>query len=142
MYSLETIIAINNRPQKLKTAIFHRDSSFCKSRGGFVIHSAAHRSTSFIDPVDHPESHAAFSYWSRQGQAAVNAFVPTLVQTGNLSAAEHAAFKATRPNWTVRELGATGKTKGKPLLTACRKENGFETYKSAYSWKHLHAFTQ
>ncbi len=47
MYSLDTIIAINNRATR-PSAVQSRDCSVCFSRGGAVIHSARHRDTVFI----------------------------------------------------------------------------------------------
>lgn len=53
MYSLEVIIAMNRKPKKQPENHLTRQGSFCKSRGGVVIHSASLRSTGFIsDPAE------------------------------------------------------------------------------------------
>jgi len=48
MYSLDVIISMNRKPKKQPENHLTRQGSFCKSRGGVVIHSASLRSTGFI----------------------------------------------------------------------------------------------
>lgn len=48
MYSLDVIVSLNRKPKKRPEDHLSRVSSFCKSRGGVVIHSASLRSTGFI----------------------------------------------------------------------------------------------
>lgn len=78
MISLPILIALNNRPQKIRDN-FNRDSSLCKSRGGFVAHSAVHRSTHFASAKEHPETYALY-WWiaDSKNQAAVNCAVQSI----------------------------------------------------------------
>lgn len=76
MHSLETINALNSRP-KVHTP-WNRDSSCLKSRGGYVIHSALHRSTAFVDPDEHAETFKALLSIAHNRKA-LNAFIPAII---------------------------------------------------------------
>ena len=80
MYSLQTINKINRRTSELKTN-FNRDSSFCRSSRGFVLHSAVHRSTVFVCKLEHPESFkVCVRFLARASQPACNGFIEALVE--------------------------------------------------------------
>lgn len=140
MIGLPELIALNNRPQTRILDNFNRDSSFCESRSGFVLHSAIHRSTSFVSKEEHPDSYFAASYWLRQGQEAVNAYVPAIVGGESLETAERAAFGATRPEWTIRHIPAAGKN-GSAFYEATRKSGRMKECQAAFTLRHLHAKT-
>lgn len=139
MIGLPELVALNNRPQTRILDNFNRDSSFCESRSGFVLHSAVHRSTSFVSRDEHPDSYFAASYWLRQGQEAVNAYVPAIVGGETQETAERAAFHATRPDWTVRHIPAAGKN-GSAFYEATRGA-GLKECQAAFTLRHLHAKT-
>lgn len=140
MYSLETIKSLNARPA-IRRDNFNRDSSFVESRSGFVIHSGIHRSTAFISKEDHADAWFAFQYWSKQGQAAVNAFIEVIIDGGDLETAEQNAFRKSRPRWGVILPKSQG-TQGNRQITAKRTLRGFETRVGALTWRHLHARTK
>jgi len=80
MHSLETIQKINHRSCKVQTN-FNRDSSFCRSSRGFVLHSAVHRSTVFVSRSEHPESfQVCVRFLARASQPACNGFIEALVE--------------------------------------------------------------
>jgi hypothetical protein len=80
MHSLETIQKINHCSRKVQTN-FNRDSSFCRSSQGFVLHSAVHRSTVFVSKLDHPECfQVCVRFFARASQPARNGFIEALVE--------------------------------------------------------------
>jgi hypothetical protein len=59
---------------------FNRDSSFYRSKHGFVLHSAVHRSTAFVSEYDHPECFRVCTrFFARASQQACNGFIEALV---------------------------------------------------------------
>ena len=140
MHALETIIAMNEKPRVIRDN-FNRDSSFCVSRSGFVIHSGIHRSTAFISKDECPDSWFAFQYWSKQGQQAINAFIVAIIDGASLDGAERNAFHATRKGWSVILPKSCG-TQGNFDLVAVRTRAGIQTRVGAATWRHLHARTK
>jgi hypothetical protein len=138
MNSLEAIISINNRPA-IRRDNFNRDSSGVKSRGGFVIHSGIHRSTAFVDAVDHAECHAALTYWRAQGQAAENGFIESIVGDTTLEDAEACAFARSRPGWHVRTVKPRQRFAGGLELVASRGK--LPEIQAAATWRQLHGKT-
>lgn len=136
MYCIETIKALNAKPKIIRDN-WNRDSSFVKSHKGFVIHSGVHRSTAFIGETDHADCHFAFTYWSRQGQAAINAFIEVIIDGGSLETAEENAFRKALPAWQVIAPSAKG-TQGNRHLTAVLPGK-LETRVGAYTFRHLHS---
>lgn len=140
MIALAELKALNNRP-RIRRDNFNRDCSFVESSKGFVIHSATHRSTAFISKEEHPDCWFAFTYWSKQGQAAVNAFITAIIDDSTLNAAEHAAFLAARPGWSVDHAVPKQAFAGGGTMTA-RKASGRGVLSiGASTWRHLHART-
>ena len=80
MHSLETIQKINQRRLQLQTN-FNRDSSFCRSSKGFVLHSAVHRSTVFVSKLEHSECfQVCVRFFARASKPACNGFIEALVE--------------------------------------------------------------
>lgn len=140
MISLPELIALNNRPP-VRRDNFNRDSSFVQSKAGFVIHSGIHRSTAFVSKEDHADCWFAFSYWSKQGQAAVNAFIEAIIDGGTLDTAEENAFRKSRPGWKVRKAVPKQRFAGGFELVATRGEP-LPEIQAASTWRHLHARTE
>ena len=139
MYCLEVIQKINNRPRERRDN-FNRESSYCQSARGFVIHSGIHRSTAFIDKEEHPDCWFAFSYWRQQGQAAVNAFITAIIDDAELDTAEANAFHVTRPGWQVRKAIPKQSFAGAGELVASLGDS-LPRIAAAGTWRHLHART-
>lgn len=57
MYCLEVIKSANFQSPPVIRGNDNRDCSCVKSRGGFVCHSAAQRSTFFVDATEHAETY-------------------------------------------------------------------------------------
>ncbi len=131
MYCLEVIHSLNNNPPRIKDN-FNRDSSFCQSKRGYVIHSGVHRSTAFVDNEEHPESWQALTYWKGQGQGAVNGFIEAIINDCSLDTAEKTAISRKFPTWKFTATKYRGN-----VFTASFFHNGFETRISATSWQEL-----
>ena len=142
MLGLQELHAVNRRTRIIRDN-FNRECSFCQSRGGFVLHSGVHRSAVFVSGTEHPEAHAAFTYWSGQGQPAVDAFITALVgDPCDLHGAERAAFQATRPGWSLREVSSGGKLlTDRRELIATRPSGRLVEELGAYRWVELHERT-
>lgn len=134
MYSLETIQELNERRVALKTN-FNRDSSACQSSRGFVIHSGIHRSTAFIDATEHVECYASFAFWRRKGQAAINGFIESLIESGSLEQAESSALERCRKGWKIRPVYHKRRV---IAWNASKFKRGFETRISAPTVQALH----
>lgn len=76
MYSIEVIKSASfQNPTKLRDN-FNRDCSICKSSAGFVIHSAALRSTAFVSVAcDKPTHDACAFFHHRKNQKAINKWI-------------------------------------------------------------------
>ncbi len=132
MYCLEVINSESfQNPPHLKTN-FNRDSSFCASRRGYVIHSGIHRSTAFISAEEHNESWNALTYWKGQGQAAINGFIEAIINDSSLDEAEKTAISRKHPQFKFTATKYRGN-----VFTATLYHNGFETRISAGSWQTL-----
>lgn len=138
MYPLETIKALNNRPHERRDN-FNRECSFVASRGGFVIHSGIHRSTAYLHPDVCRDAYFAAQYWLVAGPAERDVFITQIVGGAALEGAEHRAFIAGRPEWTLQTPKARG-SQGNAHFTATRGD-GLVTRVSAYTLRHLHART-
>lgn len=97
MIGLKELIALNNRPVAIRDN-FNRDSSLCKSRGGFVAHSAVHRSTHFASAKEHPETYALY-WWiaDSKNQAAVNVAVQSIECGQTVAATWRAVLPVLHP---------------------------------------------
>lgn len=142
MYCLEVIKSKGFQSPAKIVGNHKRDSSFCESRSGYVIHSGIHRSTAFISKVDHQDASFAFQYWSKQGQDAVNGFVESAINCEDLALWEESAFIRSRPGWTVRQVKGTGTNLGNLELIATRASGALVESQSANSWRHLHHRTK
>jgi hypothetical protein len=64
MYALDVIVSMNNRAaagaKSAANSHLTRESSYCLTRLGVVIHSASLRSTVFIDRIKHPKEVGLF----------------------------------------------------------------------------------
>lgn len=138
MIALTQLVALNNRPPVRKDN-FNRECSFVASRGGFVIHSAVHRSTAYLHPDINRDAYFAAQYWLVAGPEARDAFVTQIVGGAPLEAAEERAFIAARPDWKLQAPKAKG-SQGNAHFTATRGR-GLVTRVSAYTLRHLHAKT-
>jgi hypothetical protein len=138
MYPPETIKSINNRPHERRDN-FNRECSFVASRGGFVIHSGVHRSTAYIHPEVDANTYFAAQYWLVAGPAERDAFITQIVGGAALEGAEHRAFIAGRPDWTLKAPKARG-SQGNAHFTATR-DGTLQERVSAYTLRHLHART-
>jgi hypothetical protein len=110
---------------------FNRDSSACKSRAGYVIHSGIHRSTAFVSRTD---AVASLEYWKAQG--GLNPWVEGTIEGLSLDDCELNAIVKVNPDWrfsTVKNGGACRNSQ----KTAILHENGFQTILSAGSWQEL-----
>ena len=134
MYCLEVIQSPSYQAGKQIKDNHNRDSSFCKSRSGFVIHSGVHRETAFISAVDHAEGHAAASYWFACGQLATNGFIEATIGDIGLDGCEQNALSKLLPDWTFRKI----KGKRGALYRATRKSGKLVESIAGLSWQDLH----
>lgn len=76
MYCLQVIQSASFQTPKQHgaPALTARDSSFCKSRAGLVLHSAIHRSTLFL-PVTAPNFKSTLASLRRRNQAGRNKLI-------------------------------------------------------------------
>lgn len=139
MIGLQELKALNNRPPR-KVYNFNRECSFVASRGGFVIHSAVHRSTAYLHPDINRDAYFAAQYWLVAGPVERDEFITQIVGGAALENAEERAFRASRPDWQVKAPRAKG-SQGNCHLTAI-KAGPLETRVAAYTWRHLHARTK
>ena len=80
MYSLDVIKSINARAVRAPETNFNRNSSFCRSLKGYVLHSGSERSTVFVSEIEHPECFRACRiYFRRAGAEARNGFIEAIV---------------------------------------------------------------
>jgi hypothetical protein len=103
MIALPELIALNNRKTVIRDN-FNRDSSCCKSRQGYVIHSGIHRSTAFVSSIDHPEGFESLEYWKAKGQAALNGWIVATIADASLEDCEKHACQALFPDWTLTRV--------------------------------------
>ncbi len=134
----DVLIQLNNRPP-VRRDNFNRECSFVASRGGFVIHSAVHRSTAYLHPDINRDAYFAAQYWLAAGPEARDAFITQIVGGAPLEAAEERAFIAARPDWKLQAPKARG-SQGNAHYTATRGGKLQERV-SAYTLRHLHAKT-
>lgn len=124
MLGLQELIAVNNRAPIVINDNFNRDCSACRSRSGVVIHSAALRSTSFVDAAEHPESHASL-VWVIETlpQAGLNAWIEYIMDGSDVANAETAAIRASlvAAGWRVTAPSACG-TQGNRSWGATRPD--------------------
>ena len=118
---------------------FNRECSFVVSRGGFVIHSGVHRSTAYIHPEINGDTYFAAQYWLVACPASRDAFITQIVGGASLEAAEERAFRAARPDWSLKAPKARG-SQGNAHFTATRG-GALQERVSAYTLRHLHART-
>jgi predicted DCC family thiol-disulfide oxidoreductase YuxK len=108
MFCLEVIKSESfQSPPKIITP-WERECSFCQSSVGFVIHSAAQRSTAFISKTDHAECWEAASFWLKASPAARDAFIEGIMMDLTVADAAAAAFRAARPGWRLQLQGEQG----------------------------------
>ena len=141
MIGLNELIALNERAAKgqlERRDNFNRECSFAKSRGGFVVHSGVHRSTAYIHPDICADAFHAAGYWLYQEPAARDAFITQIVGGVPLDAAEERAFRAARPEWSVKIDGGTGRNVGGRAITAFRPSGRLKQSTAAFTWRHLH----
>jgi hypothetical protein len=112
---------------------FNRDSSACKSRAGYVIHSGIHRSTAFVSD---PEAVASLEYWKSQGQAGLNGWVEATIDGASLEACERNALAKLHPDYTFSRVKDTGKNKGAGFFFAASKGK-LQSRIGAGSWQAL-----
>lgn len=110
---------------------FNRDSSACKSRAGYVIHSGVHRSTAF---VSRPDAVASLEYWKANG--GLNPWVEGTIEGLSLDDCELNAISKVNPSWVFSGVKGTGKIKGR-ICSALYKQGPFQTILSAGSWQDL-----
>lgn len=110
---------------------FNRDSSACKSRVGYVIHSGIHRSTAF---VSRPDAVASLEYWRDAG--ALNPWVEGTIEGLELDDCELNAIAKVNPGWKFSAVKGAGKLKG-CVYSALFKQGPFQTILSAGSWQDL-----
>lgn len=142
MIALPQLVSLNNRAaqgQLVKRDNFNRECSFVASRGGFVIHSGVHRSTAYIHPDICRDTYFAAQYWLVAGSAERDAFITQIVGEASLADTEHRAFRAGRPDWTLKAPKARG-SQGNAHFTATRG-GALQERVSAYTLRHLHART-
>jgi hypothetical protein len=101
MIALDDLIAINKKTVTIRDN-FNRDSSCCKSRGGYVIHSGIHRSTAFVSSVEHPEGFESLEFWKDKGQAALNGWIVAAIADASLDDCEKHALQSLFPEWTFK----------------------------------------
>lgn len=132
----------------------HCSYLFNPRKDAVICHSATHRSTFRLSSTatqtvfrkdgsiyqrafkNCRNAFAAFTYWSGQGQAAVDCFIEAIEIDSSLHTAERLACAAVNPGWSLSSVKGTGKIKGR-LFTATRHEGGFQTILSAGSWQAL-----
>jgi hypothetical protein len=139
MIGLAELKSLNNRPPAIRDN-FNRDSSCVESAKGFVIHSAVHRSTAFVDKARHADCFFALQYWKCE-QRALNGFVEAIIDDSTLETAEANAFARSRPDWTVRKTTPKQAFGGSGELIAERQSGKLTQRAAACTWRHLHART-
>lgn len=79
MYCLEVITSASfqNPPSHAAPALTARDSSYCKTKAGLVLHSAVHRSTCFL-PADCPPYKSILRKLKRRTQAGRNRLIEAI----------------------------------------------------------------
>jgi hypothetical protein len=135
MIALDILTQLNNNPP-VRRDNFNRDSSFVSSRGGFVIHSGIHRSTAFVGP-EFEESFNSATFWLRQSQPAVNAWIETIIDGGEPSQAEHEACKRAFPDWNI-EKGVGKGSQGNSGVIAWRETPGGVERIGGVDWRDLY----
>lgn len=106
MYCLEVITSPSFQSPPAVRDNFNRDCSCVKSRGGFVCHSAAQRSTFFVDAAEHAESFHLIQC-TRGNQTALNIAIESLAldysvpQSWRNVIRRHFAGKLPE-GWTIR----------------------------------------
>lgn len=135
MIGINELIRLNNNPPAIKDN-FNRDSSACKSAKGYVIHSGIHRSTAFVNEVEHKETFEALEYWKAQGQAALNGFIEAIIDGGTVALAEETACKRLLPDWTLSGVASSGKGAG-AIVTASRPSGKAIERISGKDWREL-----
>ena len=111
----------------------NRDSSACKSRAGYVIHSGVHRSTAFVSL---PHAVASLESAKALGQAALNGWIEATIDSAELSDCELTAVTRAFPDWTFSTLKNGGACRNSHKQ-AVKHERGFQTIHSAGSWYDL-----
>lgn len=130
MYCLEVITCPTYQKPRIIRDNFNRDSSFCESPNGTVIHSAVHRSTCFLYKED--SSYAVFQYWKEQGQASINAYIVAAVNECSENSRELAAISAKHPSLVFKRFSCCGK-----LLCTATDGKALETRVSGTDWREL-----
>ena len=139
MIGLAELKALNARPPAIRDN-FNRDSSCVESAKGFVIHSAVHRSTAFVDKVKHADCFFALQYW-KHDQRALNGFIEAILDDSSLETANANAFARSRPDWTVRAVIPEQSFGGSAEFIATRPSGKLTQRAAACTYTHLHART-
>ena len=108
MFCLEVIKSESFQSPPRKITPWERECSYCQSHAGFVIHSAAQRSTAFISKADHPECWEAASFWLKASPASRDAFIESIMLDHSVTDSAAAAFRAARPTWRLQFQGEQG----------------------------------
>jgi len=138
MYCLEVIKSINEKPIAIRDN-FNRDSGFCQSKAGFVIHSGIHRSTGFIDKEELPDAWQSFNYWRQLGQAAINGWIEASIEDCPLDDCEATACARAlqAQGWDVTVHGTL--TNASPGIGhATRASGGLGVQVAGCSWRELY----
>lgn len=130
MISLPYLIRLNETPRIIRDN-FNRDSSACKSRQGYVIHSGVHRSTAFVSL---PDAIQSLEFWRDFG--GLNPWVEATIEGLELEDCELNAISRIWPDWTFTATKYRGN-----VYTASRGK-GLVTRVSALSWQQLQAKLQ
>lgn len=93
MYCLEVIKSESFQSPARVRDNFNRDCSCVRSRGGFVCHSAAQRSTFFACATEHPETYHLIDC-VRGNQTALNAAIESIALGYSVAAAWRAVILA------------------------------------------------
>jgi hypothetical protein len=80
----------------------------------------------------------SFWYWSRQEQAAINAWIEAIEEERGWEQADKEACIASRPGWKFSER----KRPGFGYLSAARADGALAVHHSANSWRELHYVTK
>lgn len=94
MHCLEVIKAMNNRAATVILDNYNRDCSLCKSRGGYVAHSAATRSTHFASRAEHEETYILYYWVEGISQLAINTAVEHIEAGFSVAQAWRAVLQA------------------------------------------------
>lgn len=129
---MKSLEFLSNTPPVIRDN-FNRDSSAIKSRGGYVIHSGAHRSTAFVSDSEAIQS---LEFWRSAG--ALNTWVESTIEECDLETCEINCLLKLFPDWTFRRINSCGNE----IISASKKNGSFETRISARDWQEIHTKTK